>query len=133
MAKKKPAKSNWGPRGAFAKPKVLMAQQDYRELSWAALKVLDVLTYQYNGRNNGDLAATHTMLAEWGGMSKDVLAASLRELQARNLIQKTRGHNRSRDGARPALFALAWLPIDECPGKDLEIGPTESAHRKMLL
>ena len=133
MAKKKPAKSNWGPRGAFAKPKVLMAQQEYREMSWAARKVLEVLEYQYNGRNNGNLAATHTMLAEWGGMSKTVLAASLRELQERNLIQKTREHNRVKDGASPTLYALAWLPIDECPGAGLEIGPTTVAHRKMLL
>ncbi|HFZ2573610.1 TPA: hypothetical protein ACIJ25_003130 [Pseudomonas aeruginosa] len=129
----KPKKQDWGPRGAFATPKVLMAQQDFREMSWAARKVLDVLTYHFNGRNNGNLAATHSMLEEWGGMSKTVLAASLRELQERNLIVKTRSHNRARDGARPALYALAWLPIDECPGADLEIGPTTTPHRKMLL
>lgn len=133
MAKKKIAKSNWGPRGAFAKPKVLMAQQEYREMSWAARKVLEVLEYQFNGRNNGNLAATHVMLADWGGMSKTVLAASLRELTERNLIQKTRGYDRSRDNGRPNLYALTWLPIDECPGADLEEGPTETPKRKLLL
>lgn len=117
--------------GAVAIPRALMAQSDYRELSGSARKVLDLLTYQYNGRNNGNLAATHTMMAEWGGMAKGTLAAALRELLERELILKSRDHDRSRDGAKPALYALAWQPIDECPGKDLELSPTTTAKRKL--
>lgn len=133
MAKRKSKKQDWGTRGAFALPKVLMDLKDYRDLSWAARKVLDVLTYQFNGYNNGNLAATYKMLQEWGGMSKTVLAKSLRELTSRNLIQKTREHNRARDGARPTLYALTWHPIDPCPRADLEIGPTDRASRSLLL
>lgn len=130
MAKKKP-KLDWGPMGAVAIPRVLMAHSDFRELSGSARKVLDLLTFQYNGRNNGNLAATHTMMAEWGGMAKGTLASSLRELVDRNLIIKSRGHDRSRDGAKPALYALTWAAVDECPGKDLELSPTTTAKRKM--
>lgn len=132
MAKKKP-RVNWGPMGALSLPKALMAQADFRDLSPSALKVLMVLGYQYNGRNNGDLAATHTMMESWGGMAKATLAGALKELQERNLITRTRQHNRSRDGARPALFALSWEGIDECPGKDLEVPPSPVPRRKLAL
>lgn len=130
MAKKKP-KLDWGPMGAAAIPKALMAHSDYRELSGSARKVLDLLTYQYNGRNNGNLAATHTMMADWGGMAKGTLASALRELVDRNLIVKSRGHDRSKDGAKPALYALSWNAVDECPGKHLELAPTTTAKRKL--
>lgn len=134
MAKKmKGRKQEWGPRGAFAFPKVLMDLQDFREMSWSARKVLDTLTYQFNGYNNGNLAATYVMMKTWGGMSKTVLAKSLRELVERNIIQKTRDHNRARDGASPSLYSLTWHPIDPCPGCNLEIGPTNTPHRKLLL
>ena len=132
MAKKKP-RIDWGPMGAITLPKALMAHSDYREVSPSARKVLDLLTYQYNGRNNGDLAATHTMMEDWGGMAKGTLASALRELQTRRLIVKTREYNRSRDGAAPALYALAWLPIDECPGKLLDHGPTIKPPRSLAL
>jgi len=132
MAKKKP-KVSWGPMGALSLPKALMAQTDFRELSPSALKVLMVLGYQFNGRNNGDLAATHTMMESWGGMAKATLAGALRELQERNLIVRTRQHNRSRDGAKPTLYAFTWEAIDECPGKDLEVPPSTVPTRKLAV
>lgn len=119
--------------GALSLPKALMAQADFRDLSPSALKVLMVLGYQYNGRNNGDLAATHTMMESWGGMAKATLAGALKELQERNLITRTRQHNRSRDGARPTLFALSWEGIDQCPGKDLEVPPSPVPRRKLAV
>ncbi|WP_120993158.1 MarR family transcriptional regulator [Stutzerimonas urumqiensis] len=133
MAKRNTPKLDWGPMGAFVLPKALMAHPDFRELSGSALKVLMLLGSQYNGHNNGDLAATHTMMGAWGGMAKATLAAALRELQERNLIARTRQHNRSRDGARPALFAFTWLPIDECPGKGLEVSATVVSARSLRL
>lgn len=132
MAKKKP-KVSWGPMGALSLPKALMAQTDFRELSPSALKVLMVLGYQFNGRNNGDLAATHTMMETWGGMAKATLAGALRELQDRNLIVRTRQHNRSRDGAKPTLYAFTWEPIDECTGKGLELPPSTVPSRKLAV
>ncbi|MDT4855643.1 hypothetical protein FQZ97_900060 [compost metagenome] len=66
-------------------------------------------------------------------MSKTTLAASLRELQERNLIIKTRTNYKGRDGARCALYAVAWAPIEECPGKMLEVAQTLTAPRKLSL
>lgn len=132
MAKKKP-KLNWGPMGALSLPKALMAQADFQELSPSALKVLMVLGYQYNGHNNGNLAATHTMMESWGGMAKATLAGALRELQERNLIIRTRQHNRSRDGAKPTLYGFTWTGIDECAGKDLDVPPSPVPRRKLAI
>ena len=101
-------------------PKALMEHPDFRELSPSATKVLMVLGSQYNGRNNGDLAATATMLVSWGGMAKGTLARSLRELQARRIIYKTRYHRRGVDGAKPTLYGLSWVDIDPCTGKQLD-------------
>lgn len=119
------------PGGFLALPKLLMEHSDFRELTPSALKVLMVLASQYNGRNNGDLSATHSMMEDWGGMAKATLAKALRELQARNLIARTRENRRGRDGARCALFALTWHTIDECPGKDLDAPPSIIARRKL--
>ncbi|MBD9411269.1 hypothetical protein [Stutzerimonas stutzeri] len=130
MAKKKP-KVNWGPMGALSLPKALMTQSDFRDLSPSALKVLMMLGYQYNGRNNGDLSATHKMMKDWGGMAKATLASALKELLERNLIMRTRYYDRSRDGGRPALFALTWAGVDECPGKELEVPASAVPKRKL--
>ncbi len=130
MARKK-YKHDWGSQGAWAIPKALMRHPDFKQLSFSAVKVLVVLGEQYNGRNNGNLAATHTMLRQWGGMAKGTLAAALRELQARNLIIKTRDYNRSRDGASPTLYALTWVNVDDCPGKMLEVSPTAKPRRSL--
>lgn len=131
MASKKKPKFDWGPMGALALPKALMAHPDFRELSSSALKVLMVLGYQLNGRNNGDLSATHSMLQDWGGMAEATLCKALRELQTRNLIIKTRTNYKGRDGARCALYAVTWAAIDECKGKMLEVPPTITAPRKL--
>ncbi|EWH00458.1 helix-turn-helix domain-containing protein [Halomonas sp. BC04] len=108
-----------------------MGHDDFRELSPSALKVLLALGYQYNGSNNGDLSATHKTMREWGGMAEATLSRALRELQERNLIIKTRTNYKGRDGARCALYGLTWAPIDECPGKMLEIHPSIVAPRKL--
>ncbi len=119
MPRAKP-KLIWGPKGAWSLPKAIMEHSDFRELSPSATKVLMVLGCQYNGKNNGDLAATVTMMKSWGGMAKGTLAKALRELQEKRLIYKTRYHRRGEDGAKPALYALSWCDIDSCPGKQLD-------------
>lgn len=87
MARKK-YRVNWGPAGAFTLPRLLMAHEDFRELSGSAMRVLMALGYQHNGRNNGDLSATHKTMEAWGGMSHTTLARALRELQERLLMAK---------------------------------------------
>ncbi|MCL7939157.1 hypothetical protein M8009_02400 [Halomonas sp. ATCH28] len=119
------------PGGFLALPKLLMEQDDFRELSPSAMKVLMVLGSQYNGRNNGDLSATHSMMRDWGGMAEGTLSKALKELQDRKLIVKSRENRRGREGARCALYALTWQTIDDCPGKDLDLVPSIVPYRKL--
>lgn len=78
---------------------------------------------QYNGNNNGDLVATRTIAKRWGIGSPSTLQKALRELIDGKWIVMSRVSHFSKTGSRCSLYALSWLPIDECIGKDLEIYP----------
>ena len=99
----------------------LVQSAGHRALSFVARVVLQELMAQYNGSNNGDLSATRTMAKEWGIGSDNTLRNALKELEAAGWIIQTRTSLFNKHGARCALYALAWLPIDECAGKDLDI------------
>nr|WP_301620662.1 hypothetical protein [Stutzerimonas stutzeri] len=86
---------------------------------------------QNNGKNNGDLSATRTMAREWGIGSPVTLQKALAELENAGWIIQTRSSLFSRHGARCALYALAWLPVNECPDKDLEVRPTSAPPRPL--
>jgi len=43
---------------------------------------------------------------------------------------KTRNGRFINPGARCALYALTWQPVDECIGKKLEISATKTPPRK---
>lgn len=95
-------------------------------LSGNAVKVLLFLASQFNGRNNGDLSATESMVQAAGVCSGTTAAKALRELEAAGFIVVTRhGHRR-----RCHLYAVTWLPIDECPGKGLELPPERVASNQ---
>lgn len=98
----------------------------YRSLSFTARGVLMELHMQYNGSNNGNLAATRTMAKEWGVSSPNILQRALTDLLNGGWIIQTRSSLFSRHGSRCALYALSWYAIDECPGKDLEVSPTRT-------
>lgn len=125
---KNSAKTKW-QGGYIALPKVVMEHDDFRSLAPSSLKVLMALMGQYNGGNNGDLSATHTTMRAWGGMSHTTLVKALRELQERQLIMKTRDALVGREGARCALYAITWQPIDPCGGK-LDVADTNTPPRK---
>ncbi len=103
----------------------------HRSLSFTARVVLQELCSQFNGRNNGDLSATRTMAEEWGIGSDNTLRKALKELEAAGWIIQTRSSLFSRHGARCALYALGWLPINECEGKGLEVAPTRAPLRPL--
>lgn len=132
MAKRKTRRdSDWGGRGAYMIPRLLGEHPDFTTMTGSELRVFMLLLSQYRGNNNGDLAATHSMMEERGGMAKATLAASLQGLQERNLIVRTRTNMKGREGARCALYALTWLRIHECPGRQLEVGPTQAPIRAL--
>lgn len=119
--------------GTFALlPHKVMDSEDFRALSHSALAVLMCLLRQYNGHNNGDLSAEFSRATTWGIGSKSTLAKALVELQARNLILRTREGRFMKPGGSCALYAITWQSIDECDGK-LEVPASVTAPRKFSL
>lgn len=111
--------------------KAMIQSPGYRALSFVARVVLIELLAQYNGSNNGDLSATRTMAEDWGIGSDNTLRRALKDLEAAGWIMQTRSSHFSKHGARCALYAVAWMPINECPGKDLEVSWTHTPPRPL--
>lgn len=111
--------------------KAMIQSPGYRSLSFVARVVLIELLAQYNGANNGDLSATRTMARDWGIGSDNTLRQAIKDLESGGWIIQTRSSVFSKHGARCALFAVSWLPIDECPGKDLEVAWSRTPPRPL--
>ena len=118
--------------GYFALPHIVSDSQDYCNLSGGATRLLNALGRQYRGNNNGDLTAAYSVLKERGFKSKETIRRACDELLAANLIIKTREGKFTNPGGHCALYALSWLPIDECGGK-LEVNATITPPRKFSL
>ena len=103
------------PDGSFYWiPRRVHRSADFRHLNPHALKLLVSLAYQFTGANNGDLTAAWTVMsAQHGFKSPDTLNRMRKELLAANLIYQTRQGGRG----KCSLYALTWMPIDECGGK----------------
>jgi hypothetical protein len=110
-------------------PKALIQSPGYRSLSFVARVVLVELLAQYNGQNNGDLSATRAMAKDWGIGSDNTLRLALRDLESAGWIMQTRTSVFSKQGSKCALYAISWMPIDECPGKGLEVAETRIPPR----
>lgn len=117
------------PGGFTAIPHVVTDHPDYIKLSGSATKLLIEIARQLRKENNGDLHATFSLLKNRGFNSTKTLSRSLDELLAARMIVKTRDGRFCNPGSRCALYAVTWRPIDECPGKGLEISPTRSPYR----
>jgi hypothetical protein len=111
-----------GPKFA-AFPALMLNHPNFAALSPRAKALLFPLAAQYNGRNNGDLCASFSVMRSHGWTSNDQLKKALRELLASGFLIQTR------QGRRPnlaSLYALSWRPIDECAGKH-ELAATVTA------
>lgn len=117
------------PGGFTAIPHVVTDHPDYTNLSGNATKLLIEIARQTRKENNGDLHAAFSILKNRGFNSTKTLSRCLDELLAAGLIVKTRDGRFCNPGSRCALYAVTWLPIDECPGKDLEVAPTRTPYR----
>lgn len=94
----------------------LLRSPEFNALSGNAVKALLFLAAQFNGRNNGDFSATRSMVLKAGWRSAATAERAIEELLEAGFVVITRhGHRR-----RCTLYAVTWLPIDECPGKGLE-------------
>lgn len=110
-------------------PHAVMNHPDYVALSPNAIRLLLEMAKQYNGHNNGDLSAAFSVLKHRGFGSKTTLAKLLRELQERDILRCSRPWHFLNPGSQCALYALTWLNVDECPGKELELKPTRTPLR----
>ena len=130
MARKK-AKN---PNGRFiAIPFSVLKSDDYRNLPGNAAKLLNLMLLQYNGNNNGDLSAAWAIMSKHGFKSKGTLNRSLRALLDADLIRKTRESYFQNPNNQCALFAVTWWPIDECPGKRLDVKATTKPPRQFSM
>ena len=88
-------------------------------LSHMAAHMLDNITAQFNGRNNGDLSAAPKIMKLYGWNSHGSIHSALTELLALGFIEQTRqgGKNKCR------LYAVTWCAINDCKGK-LDFNPT---------
>ncbi len=107
-------------------PACVLNHSDYIKLSHAAKALLTDISAQYNGKNNGDLQCSRSVMSSRGWKSNDTRERALKELIEANLIVLTRQGGR---GIGPNLYALTWQPIHECGGKH-DLKPTTNAYRK---
>jgi hypothetical protein len=114
-------------------PHAVMNHPDWLNLSSSAIRLLLELAKQYNSRNNGNLTAAWAIMQRRGFNSQTTLAAALSCLIEQEFIVKTREGRFSNPGKCCALYALTWRNIDECRGKELEIGPTIAPYRVFSL
>lgn len=114
-------------------PHALLNHPDFISLTPTGLRVLLWLAKHFNGRNNGDLSVTAGQVKTFGIGSSASLSRALAELQEKRWIVCTRTGRFMKPGGRCSLYGLTWLPIDDCPGKDLEHPPTTAPIRSLSL
>ena len=110
-------------KGQFMRlPYEVIDSLDYLSLQPSSKQLLIDIFRQHNGRNNGDLSASFKLMQARGWTSKSTLKRALDGLLESGLIIKTReGWFQGQHSSRCALYAVTWLGINECPGKDLDV------------
>jgi hypothetical protein len=96
-------------------PHAYLESEQYAHLSPRAVKALLDLASQFRGKNNGDLAATWSVMRRRGWTSKDQLYKGLQELLNLGWIVRTR--RGGRDRTQPTLYAVTIWGINYCGGK----------------
>jgi hypothetical protein len=95
-------------------PHYLLDSEEFGRLTPHAVKALLDLARQYRGDNNGDLSAAWSVMSKRGWRSKSTLWAALRELVNTEFTRVSRQGNRYHVCT---LYAVTWLPVNDCNGK----------------
>ena len=115
-------------------PYEVIDSPDYINLSPSSTKLLVDIFRQHNGYNNGDLSASFKLMQARGWKSKSTLKRALDGLLESRLIIKTReGWFQGEHSSRCALYAVTWLAIAECEGKDLDLKPSSRPIRTFAI
>lgn len=101
----------------------VLRSTEFGKLGGNAVKLLLFLSAQFNGKNNGDLSMSKKDLLAAGWASEETARRARDELLAAGFIRITR-NGLSR---RPHLYGVTFKPIDECPGKGLEVAAEHKA------
>lgn len=116
--------------GRFAQiPDNVLRSAECHGVNGEAIRLLTALAAQYNGHNNGNLAAAMSIMRPYGFTRADTVFRSVHALLNAGLIIRTREGIFSSVKPKPALYALAWKRIDECPGKGLTVNATNAPPR----
>ena len=135
MARKNDYGKKRSSKGQFMRlPYEVIDSRDYLSLQPSSKQLLIDIFRQHNGRNNGDLSASFKLMQARGWTSKSTLKRALDALLESGLIIKTReGWFQGEHSSRCALYAVTWLGVDECPGKDLDIKATPRPLRAFTI
>jgi hypothetical protein len=117
----------------IAIPHSVLDHPDYIRQKGNAVKLLNELARQYNGKNNGNLTVAYSVVVKRGFNSKETVAKAKNELLEAGLIVQTRKGRFMNPGSKCDLYAITWRAIDECLGCDLEIGSTNAPYRKFSI
>jgi hypothetical protein len=101
--------------GTFSRvPHAVQDSANWKQCGGTAIKLLCDLIRQYNGHNNGDLTTCRTFMAKRGWTVPETLHFAALELEHYGLVFRTK-----QGGLQigPNLYALTWMPIDDCSGK----------------
>ena len=93
--------------------KRILESSEYARLSAKGVKLLIDVMAQYNGRNNGDLCITMTVMTKRGWRSSSTLHNAKDELIRWGWIEVTRQGGRH----KCSLYSVTMYTIDECGGK----------------
>jgi hypothetical protein len=94
-------------------PHAVQDSDNWKACRGNAIKLVCDLARQYNGRNNGDLCASISVLKSRGWKSSDTLRTAQLEARHYGLLLLTR-----QGGLNCAsLYALTWQALDDCKGK----------------
>jgi len=103
----------------FAKiPVSVLESTAVTTINHAAYRIMTILAAGYWGGNNGALALTPSFARRYGLTSRQTIYDSLKELEARGLIECTRRGMKMKNVF--TLYALGWVPINIRNGMPLE-------------
>ena len=102
--------------------KDVLDSENYSKLGAWAVKLMVDIAKEYNGKNNGDLSATFSIMKKQGWRSKGTLNRAIKQLIKYGFLELTRQGGKN----RCSLYAITWQSIDECNGK-LDVKETRVA------
>lgn len=114
--------------GFFPSRRDVVFSKEYQRLGASAVKLYHDISAHWDGKNNGDLCVTFSVMSEYHGwVSNGTLRRALKELLDSGFLILTRDGDRN----RPALYALTTVPINKCLDdkgfSKIHVNPTEKA------